>query len=138
TRTPGRNGFIRFDMQAHKVTGFGSNRVVVTNNTIGSYYLYAWAVVDNAPIADQSFTNNKITASKGLRLAAPDYNSYRPTRLTVSGNVETSATWSGAREVVGLDGLTITGNTVPLSSGTMATVSASCTVGVSGNSYPGG
>ena len=75
---------------------------------------------------------------EGSPACGPDYNGYRPKRLTVSGNVASSATGSGAMEMEGLDGLTITGNTVPLTNGTMATVSGSCTVGVSGNSYPGG
>jgi hypothetical protein len=38
----------------------------------------------------------------------------------------------------GIDGLTVTGNTVPLTSGTMAQVRYSCAVSVTGNSYPGG
>ena len=41
-------------------------------------------------------------------------------------------------EFDGVDGLTVTGNTVPLTGGTMASVNSSCNVSVTGNSYPGG
>ena len=136
--TTNQIGFVAFDIEPNKIAGFGSKRVVVTNNTIGSYYLYAWAVIDNADVSDQSFTNNTIVASKGLRIAAPDYNGYRPARLTVAGNTAQYATGSGAMEMEGLDGLTITSNVVPLTGGTMATISGSCTVNVSGNTYTGG
>jgi hypothetical protein len=129
-------GFIAFDVEPNTGSGFGSSRVVFDSNTIGSYYLYAWAVIGNAPIADQEFTNNRVVG-KGLRIAAL-YPTYRPQRLTVTGNASDTNQSSPAMDFNGVDGLTVRGNTVPLSSGTMASVDRSCNVTVSGNSYPGG
>jgi hypothetical protein len=132
-------GFIAFDIEPNVGSGFGSQGVVVTGNTIGSYYLYAWALVENAPLSDQSFTSNTITANKGLRIAALNGGQgFRAKGVNVSGNKASSATWSGAMEMYDIDQLTVTGNTVPLSSGTMATVDSSCAVSVSGNTYTGG
>jgi hypothetical protein len=131
-------GFVAFDIEPNTQPGFGSRRVTVTNNAIGSYYLYAYAIVDNGAISDQSFTNNRITAPKGLRIGVISFDSSRPTGVTVTGNVATAATWSGAMEIQDVEQLVVTGNTVPLSGGTMATVDSSCGVNVSGNSYPGG
>jgi hypothetical protein len=134
--TTDRIGFIAFDVEPDPEAGNGSSRVVFDSNTIGSYYLYAWAVVGNAPIADQAFTNNRVVG-KGLRIAAL-YPTYRPQRLTVTGNSSDTNQGAPAMQFNGVDDLTVSGNTVPLTSGAMASVKNSCDVNVSGNSFPGG
>jgi hypothetical protein len=135
--TTDRIGFIVFDVEPNSGSGnWGSCRVTFDSNTIGSYYLYAWAVIGNAPTCDQAFTNNRVVG-KGLRIAAL-YPTYRPQRLTVAGNTSDTKQGSPAMEFNGVNGLTVKRNTVPLTSGTMASVKSSCDVSVSGNSYPGG
>jgi hypothetical protein len=134
--TTDRIGFIAFDVEPDPEAGNGSSRVVFDSNTIGSYYLYAWALVGNAPIADQAFTNNRVVG-KGLRIAAL-YPTYRPQRLTVTGNSSDTNQGAPAMQFNGVDDLTVSGNTVPLTSGAMASVKNSCDVNVSGNSFPGG
>jgi hypothetical protein len=107
------------------------------SNKIRTYWLYAWAVVgSNAPICDQAFTNNTVIG-QGLRIAAIRP-TFRPQRLTVTGNTSDTPQEPPAMDFNGVDDLTVTGNTVPMTSGTMATVDGSCNVTVSGNSYPGG
>ena len=74
---------------------------------------------------------------QGLHIAAMRP-TFRPQRLTVTGNTSDTSQGPPAMEFDGVDGLTVTGNTVPLTGGTMASVNSSCNVSVSGNSYPGG
>jgi Bacterial Ig domain len=132
-------GYTAFDVEPNSGSGWGSRGVTFDSNTIGTYYLYAYAVVENAPISAQSFTNNRVIGGKGLRIGvvAPGA-SYRPQDVTITGNSADTATWSPAAEFHNVDGLTMTANTVPMSGGTMATVDYSCAVNISGNSYPGG
>jgi hypothetical protein len=122
-------------------TGWGTSNVSAAGNSIGSYFLYAFAVVENAPNTDDSFVNNSVTGSRGLRVGvvAPG-GSVRPATVVISGNVATvsTSTWSPAMEIHNVDGLTVTNNVVPIGYGPMATVDKSCNVNVSGNSYPGG
>jgi hypothetical protein len=127
------------DIEPNQGAGWGSRRVVVDSNTIGRYKLYAYAVVLNAPLSEQSFTRNRIQG-QGLRigLVDPGRTSYRAAGVTIAGNASDTAQWAPAIEATSIDGLSVTGNTVPMSGGTMATVADSCRVSVSGNSYPGG
>jgi Bacterial Ig domain len=132
-------GYIVFDVEPNTGTGWGSRNITFDNNTIGSYYLYAYAVVQNALNANQTFSNNKVVGGKGLRVGvvAPG-GSVRPQNVTITGNSADTATWSPALEFQNVDGLTVTNNVVPMSGGTMATVTNSCNVAFSGNTFPGG
>jgi hypothetical protein len=140
--TTNKIGHIVFDVEPNSGSGnWGSCRVTFDSNTIRTYWLYAWTVIPNAPICDQAFTNNRVVG-QGLAIAAMS-RPFRPQGLTVTGN--TSDTAQGppimsptAMDFHNVDGLTVSGNTVPLTSGTMAQVDSSCNVSVSGNSYPGG
>jgi hypothetical protein len=120
-------------------TGWGTSNVLATGNTIGSYYLYAFSIVENAPNVGDSFTGNTVTSSKGLRVGvvAPG-GAVRPSTVVITGNTATVATWSPAMEFHNVDALTVTSNTVPMGGGAMATVDRSCSPNVSGNSFPGG
>ena len=132
-------GFNTFIIEPNVGAGWGSQRVSFTNNTIGSYRYNAFAIVENAPITDQVFSNNRTVADKGLRVAVEARSSgARARNVTINGNSSVNATWPAAMNFQDVDGLTVTGNTVPLSGGPFAAVEASCTVKVSGNSYPGG
>jgi hypothetical protein len=127
------------DIEPNQGAGWGARRVVVDSNTIGRYKLYAYALVLNAPLSDQSFTRNRMQG-QGLRigLVDPGRTSYRAAGVTISGNISDTAQWAPSVEATSIDGLSVTGNTVPMSGGTMATVTDSCRVSVTGNSYPGG
>jgi hypothetical protein len=128
------------DVEPNISAGPGVQRVTVDSNTItGGYGLYAYSVVMNRPISDVAFTNNTLTGV-GLRVGVvnPGAQPYRPQRLTVTGNASNTATNPPALEIHNTDTGTITGNTVPLTGGTMAAVDDSCGVSVSGNQFPGG
>jgi hypothetical protein len=134
--TTTRVGYIAFDVEPNEGSGNGSSRVVFDSNTIGSFNMAAYSVIGNAPIADQAFTNNRLV---GQRMKVEVVNrSHRPQRLTITGNSSDTAGTPSAMNLEGVDGLTISGNTVPLTGGTMANIDGSCGVSVSGNSFPGG
>jgi hypothetical protein len=133
----GTVGLDAFDIEPNVNLGPGVQRVRVDSNTIGSYGLYAWSVVMDRPTSDNSFTNNHVTASQGLRVGVvnPSGQPYRPQRVTVTGNVADSPASPPAVEVSNTDGLTVTGNAVPLTGGTFALVSNSTAVNVSDNGF---
>jgi hypothetical protein len=136
--TTDRIGFTVFDVEPNSAPGnWGSNNVTFDSNTIGSYYLYAYSIVEQAPISNQSFTNNTV-GGRGLRIGAVQDVGFRPQNVTITGNSSTAATSSPAMQFVDVNGLTATGNTVPMTGGAMASVSGSCAVNISGNLYPGG
>jgi hypothetical protein len=136
--TTDKIGFTVFDVEPNIGTGWGSQNVTFDSNTIGTYRLYAYAVVENAPTSNQSFTNNHVSG-QGLRIGVvhPGAN-YRPSNVTITGNSSDTAQWAPAMEIQTVDGLTVTGNTVPMSNGAMVTVVGSCNLIVASNSYPGG
>jgi hypothetical protein len=134
--TTDRIGYIVFDVEPNVGTGFGSQRVAFDANTIGTYYMKAYTVLGNAPIATQSFTNNRVVGDS-LRIGIAD-RGYRPSGVTIAGNTSDTPAPNNAMSLYGITGLSVSANTVPLTIGTMAYVSGGCNVQVSGNQYPGG
>lgn len=135
--TTDRIGYIVFDVEPNTGSGFGSQRVVFDSNTIGSYYMKAYTIIGNAPVADQAFTNNRVVG-ESLRIGISDRGAYRPQAVTIAGNMTDTASPSNAMSLYGVTDLTVTANTVPLTSGTLAYVSGGRRVNVGGNAYPGG
>jgi hypothetical protein len=134
--TTDRIGYIAFDVEPNTGSGNGSSNVVFDSNTIGSYYMKAYTVIGNAPVNDQRFTNNHIVG-QGLKIGVVN-RTYRPQQVKITGNSSDTVASPAAMNIDGVDGLTVSANTVPLTGGTMAQVDSSCGVSVSGNSYPGG
>jgi hypothetical protein len=131
-------GYDVFDVEPNATAGnWGAQRVAFDSNRIGSYALSAYSVVENAPISSQSFANNTVTR-QGLKITVGGNGVVRPQGITITGNSSNTAQAPAAMNLSSIDGLTITGNTVPLTSGTMASVDSSCTVNITSNSYPGG
>ena len=76
-------GLTAFDIEPNEGNGWGARRVAVLNSTIGSYGLYAYALIGNAPISDQTFVGNRGVGRKP-RLGI--LGKWRPRRITVHGN----------------------------------------------------
>jgi hypothetical protein len=112
--------------------------VTFDSNIIGSYRLSAYSIVENAAISNQAFTNN-IVKGRGLHIAVAPVSSVvaRPQAVTIQGNSSDTAQNPAAMSLEDVDGLTVTGNAVPMTSGTMAVVNNSCGVDVSGNALLG-
>jgi hypothetical protein len=132
-------GYIAFDVEPNVGQGWGASTVLFDSNAIKSYYLYAFSVVENAPINDITFTNNRVIG-QGLRAAIsnPSNRSFRPQNVALIGNSSDTRQPAAAFNVDNVDVLSITGNTVPLTSGTMAYVDRSCKINVSNNIFTGG
>ena len=78
-------------------------------------------MIGNAPIADQAFTNNRVV---GQRMKVEVTNrAYRPQRLRISGNSSNTPGPPAAMNLYGVDGLTVSGNLVPMTGGPMAYIS---------------
>jgi len=133
-------GYDVFDVEPNLTAGnWGSQNVKFDSNTIGTYYLSAYSIVENGPISNQSFTNNKFTG-RGLKITAGPASSVvsRPNNVTIQNNTSTIAQAPAAMNLDNIDNLIVTGNTVSMTGGTMAAVNSSCKVSVSGNNYSGG
>src|SRR6185437_4084891 len=65
--TTGSIGYDVFDVEPNAGSGFGSNSVRFDSNTIGSFALNAYSVVESGPISNQSFTNNHFVG-RGLKV----------------------------------------------------------------------
>ena len=113
-------GLIAFDVEPDSVSdgaGNGTARITFDSNTIGSYDLYAYAIVNSAQNNDQKFLSNQGTSAQGLRMGIVDPGSfgYRPQRVTISGNLATNNTVAPAMDVSDVDGLTVANNNLPTS-----------------------
>ncbi len=133
-------GYETFDVEPNIAAGnWGSNNVTIDSNTIGSYYLYAYSIVENGPISNQTFTNNRAVGT-GLRISIGPVSTVvsRPNMVLIHSNSSDTSQTPAAFNLDDIDNLTVTGNTVPMTNGTMAAVDSSCNVNVSANSYLGG
>lgn len=132
-------GYDVFDVEPNPGPGWGSRNVRFDRNTIGSYAQVVYSIVESGPISKQFFTNNRVVG-EGLKIAIgdPTDQGFRPQRVTVAGNSSNSPQGPAAVNVDNVDGLVLTGNTIPMKGGPMAAVRHSCRVRISGNRYPGG
>jgi hypothetical protein len=81
--TTDRIGLTVFDVEPNVGPGWGSQHVAFRDNTIGSYHLYALAIIGNAPVRNQVFAGNHFVGS-GFRFIIPAA-TYRPTGVTIKG-----------------------------------------------------
>jgi|GEM_PF-3061800 len=144
TNTLDKIGYTTFDLEPNvgaytATTGWGTSNITVSGNAIGSYYLYAFAIVENSSNSTDTFTNNTVTGPSGLRVGvvAPGSTVVRASNVTITNNTTSVTTWSPAMEFQNIDGLTVTGNRAPTGGTSMATVDNSCSVNVSGNTFTG-
>ena len=141
--TTNRIGLSVFDVEPNAGPGWGSTRATFAHNTLGSYFLYAFVVVENAPVTDQSFNDNTVSG-RGIRIAivpaaaAAATTGYRASGITISGNRSSTPQWPAAVEIHDVDGVSVTGNSIPLTFGTLVTLEGTCSATVSGNTYAGG
>jgi hypothetical protein len=132
-------GYNVFDVEPNPGGNYGSNGAVFDSNTIGTFAMNVYSLVESGPISNQSFTNNRVIG-RGLKVAVgdPTGGGFRPQAVTITGNSSDTPQPPSPINVDNVDGLTITGNTVPMTAGAMAAVTGSCRVTISRNRYPGG
>jgi hypothetical protein len=132
-------GFATFNVEPNAGPGWGASNILFESNIIKTYRLHAFSVVESAPISDVTFANNRVVG-QGLKAAVGNqmHGNFRPRNITFSGNSSDTRQSTVAFNAENVDLLTITGNNVPLTSGTLASVERSCKVSVSNNTFVGG
>jgi IPT/TIG domain len=137
--TTGSIGYNVFDVEPNLDSGWGATGVTFDDNTIGSYAKNAYSIVENAPVSNQFFTNNRVVG-QGLKIGITDTANagYRAANVTISGNNSDTLTKPAAINVDNVDRLTVTGNRIPMAGGPMAAAVGVCQLDISGNQYPGG
>jgi hypothetical protein len=141
TSNVSRIGLSAFDIEPDGA-GFGAHNVTFTNNRVGSVYHYVFLAYGNGPVDDVTVSYNRLRG-EGMRMAVLPTPGQRRSNVTIIGNVSETGYYEyngAAMNFVRVDGLTVTGNAAPLSAPKMAlaSVSESCNVNISGNSFPGG
>ena len=132
-------GFATFNVEPNAGPGWGASNILFESNIIKTYRLHAFSIVEYAPISNVTFANNRVVG-QGLKAAVGKQlnGDLRPRNITFTGNTSDTPQAAAAFNAENVDELTITGNNVPLTSGTMASVERSCKVNVSDNTFVGG
>jgi hypothetical protein len=131
-----------FDIEPNGA-GFGATNVTLRNNQVSGPYSNSFlAAIGSGPIDGVTVTGNTLSG-KGMYMAFIPPVGQRQKNVTIMGNSSDTgyyAPGSVSMYFTRVDGLTVSGNNIPLSGGNMALASASesCNVSVSGNSFPGG
>lgn len=134
-------GLYAFDLEPNGtvVNGVtvGVDHLTITGNTISHYTIdsdwgpYLFAASGNAPESDLEFSNNVVI---GQRLhVAVQPNGYARTNIRILNNRSDTRVAGPVMEFAGCNGLTVTGNVQPLSSGQLASVSGCTNVTISNN-----
>ncbi len=132
-------GYDVFDVEPNPGGNYGSNGAAFDGNTIGTFAMNVYSVVESGPISNQSFTNNRVIG-RGLKVAVadPTGTGLRARNITITGNSSNTRQAPSPINIDNVDGLTIIGNTVPMTGGALAAVTGSCDVTISHNRFPGG
>jgi hypothetical protein len=123
--------------------GLGARNVTVRANQVsGALNKSFFAAVGDGPVDSVTVEGNRLTGA-GMYMAVIAPHGQRRSNIAIIGNSSDTgyhAPGSVALYFQRVDRLTVRGNTIPLSGPNMAlaSVSQSCGVTVSGNSFPGG
>ena len=132
-------GMTVFDIEPNGA-GFGVNGATFTNNHVRS--IETFDALGDGPVDSVTVSDNDF-AGVGTHMAVIALPGQRHSNIAIIGNtaeVPYSNPGTVAIDIVRVDGLTVTGNTIPLGAENMALVdvSESCSINVSGNSFAGG
>jgi hypothetical protein len=137
-----RIGRTAFDVEPNGPS-FGAQDVTFRSNRVsgalpgGFFTAIGDGLIDSVTVSDNS------ASGVGMYMAVLALPGQRRSQITISRNSSDAgyyAAGSVAMDFERVDGLTVTGNSIPLSGPNMAlaSVSKSCDVKISGNSFPGG
>jgi hypothetical protein len=132
-------GYDAFDVEPNVAPGnWGSIDVTFRRNTIGSYYLAAYSIVENAPISRQTFTDNRLVDTS-LRIFVGPVGPVvaRARRVTIARNTSDTAGTPASMSLAYIDGLRVTDNSVPAADETILSVYRSCSVSIVRNGLSG-
>lgn len=135
-------GFVGIDLEPNAAQTYFCKNVVVDGNTWGGQVgttqrvLFRILSSDTVPVTDVQFSNNTIVGrSFGTDINITGTQGSRVARVTMNGN---TCDTSGAGELWQLkqtDGLSISGNTIPVSSGVSIGVYDSTNVSITGSTF---
>jgi hypothetical protein len=123
--------------------GFGAQDITFTGNRVsGALRGGFFTEVGEGPVDSVVVTDNR-ASGVGLSMAVLAPRGERRSNVTVAGNASDTgyyAAGDAALDFERVDGLTVTGNTIPVAGPnmTLASVLASCDVTVVANAFPGG
>jgi hypothetical protein len=106
-------GFIAFDAEPNPGTGFGVDGALVDGATVGSYQSDVGMVVGDGPVSNVTFRNIHTTAAKGARFRALASGTQRRQNVMIANNTASNSYAGDAIVAQRVDGLTVTGNTLP-------------------------
>jgi len=131
-------GYDAFDVEPNIAEGnWGSSDVTFENNTIGSYYLAAYSLVENAPVTNQSFIGNRVLGdSLRIFVGAVTRVVAMARRVRIADNMSDTGTPPTSLRLSGVQGLTVTDNSAPAGRSGLS-VDRSCDVTIGGNGIPG-
>jgi hypothetical protein len=132
-------GYDAFDVEPNVAPGhWGATDVTFRSNTIGSYYLAAYSLVENAPISRQTFRDNRLVG-ESLRIFVGPAGSLvaRARQITIARNIADSATTPSSLRLSYIDGLAVTDNSVAVAGQTSLSVYRSCSVRILRSGLPG-
>jgi hypothetical protein len=131
-------GYDAFDVEPNIAEGnWGSRNVTFENNTIGSYYLAAYSLVENAPVTNQSFIGNRVLGdSLRIFVGAATRVVAMARRVRIMHNMSDTGTPPTSLRLSGVQGLTVTDNSAPAGQSRLA-VDRSCGVTILRNGIPG-
>jgi hypothetical protein len=131
-----------FDIEPNG-TGFGAKDVTIRGNHVsGALNKSFFAAIGDGPVDYVSVANNTMSGA-GMYMAVIAPAGQRRSNISITGNSSDtgySSAGSASIDVQRVDGITITGNSIPLSASNMvlAAISESCAINVSGNIFLGG
>jgi hypothetical protein len=136
-----------FNLEMNKA-GDSSTDVIIRNNTVGSYShtgnYKGWVLgangAEGSTVKNITLTGNTIKGGisgktgtyRGLTVTVDGRNKIRE-NFTITNNICTTPVIGPAMEIYSVNGLTVTGNTQPLSSGSLVSVTGSTNVVVGPN-----
>jgi hypothetical protein len=108
-------GFIPFDIEPNAGAGYGASNITIRNNTIGSFYLYAFGVLGDNAVNGVSFLRNHVNfAGTGGQLGIGVNTTGRYSNVTISGTVSSVTQAGNAIDARRTDGLVVTDNIIPV------------------------
>ena len=135
--TAGPSGYGIFDIEPEAGSIAGISNVWFRDNTAVSYVINTWVSIDGVnagkPISNINITDNVMTgigtsAMSAIRVHSVNGTTSRVQDLTITGNEALEAsTLNPVMQLAHIDGLTVTGNTQPLSGGGTLMSVSDCT-----------
>jgi hypothetical protein len=133
-------GFDIFDVEPNSTAGQGAYNVTFRNNRVGKFHLYFFSITGYNVADFITVSGNTLVGAPAAVFVNGFDTTIRYSNVVLLNNTSNIAYWANpTMEFTRVDGLTVSGNSTPISysNWAMATVALSCSVNVSGNTLSG-